>query len=73
MALCDPSPEEYLWDLVNAYRQKFNDLPDLWALNVPPEKVNAALKQAISNGRPFTTEEWEEEMNIKKPPPGAFT
>ena len=37
-------------------------------LNVPPEKVRAALKTAISNGRPLTTEEWEKEMNIKKPP-----
>jgi hypothetical protein len=35
---------------------------------VPPEKVRAALKTAISNGRPLTTEEWEKEMNIKKPP-----
>jgi len=30
--------------------------------------VRAALKTAISNGRSFTTEEWEKEMNIKKPP-----
>jgi hypothetical protein len=73
MALYDPNPEEDLLDLVNAYRQKFNDLPNLWALNVRPEKVKAALKQAISDGRPFTTEEWEKEMNIIKPPPGAFT
>jgi hypothetical protein len=73
MALADPDSGEGFLDLVNAYRQKFNELPDLWALNVPPEKVKAALKQAISSGRPFTTEEWEKEMNIKKPPPGAFT
>jgi hypothetical protein len=45
MALYDPNPEEDLLDLVNAYRQKFNDLPNLWALNVPPEKVKAALKR----------------------------
>jgi hypothetical protein len=37
-------------------------------INVPPEKVRAALKTAISDGRSFTTEEWEKEMNIKKPP-----
>jgi hypothetical protein len=73
MALADLNSGEGFLDLVNAYRQKFNDLPDLWALNVPPEKVKAALKQAISDGRPFTTEEWEKEMNIIKPPPGAFT
>jgi hypothetical protein len=30
--------------------------------------MRAALKTAISNGRPFTTDDWEKEMNIKKPP-----
>lgn len=72
MMVAGDAGDDFL-DLVNAYRQKFNDLPDLFLLNVPSEKVKAALKKAISNGRPFSTGEWETEMNIKRPPPGNLT
>lgn len=73
MALGVSNSEENFIDLVNVYRQKFNDLPHLFMLNVPPEKVKAALKRAIRNEKPFTKEEWEKEMNIKMPPPDALT
>lgn len=71
MVATDPG-DDFL-DLVNAYRQKFNDLPDLFMLKAPSEKVKAALKKAISNGKPFTAQEWETEMNIKRPLPGNLT
>ncbi len=73
MALEDFNASDDFLDLINIYRQKFNELPDFFTLNMPREKVNAALKRAIRNERPFTAEEWEKEMNIKRPPPGILT
>ena len=62
-----------LWDVIDEYRAKFKDSPNIMGVSASNEAMAKILRDAINKGEPISDKQWYDKLGIEPPPPGALT